>query len=121
MKNKNKKKTNEIGNTYARGNTIIRHFKHCSVDVKVKLYNSYCCSIYCCALIYIYHKTVLDKLSVDCNKVFKSLIGVPRDFSTSALFVNVNICNFIILRRRLVYSFFCIWLSANIMTISGVS
>ena len=28
---------NEIGNTYARGNTIIRHFKHCSADVKVKL------------------------------------------------------------------------------------
>ena len=65
---------NEIGNTYARGNTIvfIRHFKHCSADVKVKLYNSYCCSIYCCSLISVYHKTVLDKLSVACNKVFKS-------------------------------------------------
>ena len=96
---------NEIGNTYARGNTIIRHFKHCSADVKVKLYNSYCCSIYCCALISVYHKTVLDKLSVACNKVFKSLMGVPRDFSASALFVNLNVSNFAILRRKLVYSF----------------
>ena len=26
---------NEISNTYARVNTIIRHFKHCSADVKV--------------------------------------------------------------------------------------
>ena len=97
---------NEISNTYARGNTIIRHFKHCSADVKVKLYNSYCCSIYCCALISVYHKTVLDKLSVACNKVFKSLMGVPRDFSASSLFVNLNVYNFAILRRKLVYSFF---------------
>ena len=96
---------NEIGNTYARGNTIIRHFKHCSADVKVKLYNSCCCSIYCCALMSVYHKTVLDKLSVACNKVFKSLMGVPRDFSASALFVNLNVSNFAILRRKLVYSF----------------
>ena len=34
--------------------------------VKVKLYNSYCCSIYYCAHISVYHKTVLDKLSVAC-------------------------------------------------------
>ena len=72
---------NEIGNTYARGNTIMRHFKHCSADVKVKLCNSYCCSIYCCALLSVYHKTILDKLSVACSKVFKRLMGVPRNFS----------------------------------------
>ena len=29
----------------------------------------------------------------------------PRDFSASALFVNLNVCNFAILRRKLVYSF----------------
>ena len=96
---------NEIGNTYARGNTIIRHFKHCSTDVKVKLYNLHCYSIYCCALISVYHKTFLDKLSVACNKVFKNLMGVPRDFSASALFVNLNVSNFAILRPKLVYSF----------------
>ena len=96
---------NEIANTYARGNTIIRHFKHCSEDVKVKLYNSYCCNIYCCALVSAYHTTVLDKFPVACNKVFKSLMGVPRDFSASALFVSLNVCNFVTLRRKLVYSF----------------
>ena len=89
----------------AYGNTIIRHFKHCSADVKVQLYNSYCCSIYCCALISVYHKTVLDKLLVACNKVFKSLMGVPRDVSASALFVSLNVCNFAILRGKLVYRF----------------
>ena len=32
-------------------------------------------------------------------------MGVPRDFSASALFVNLNVSNFAILRRKLVYSF----------------
>ena len=98
---------NELANTYARGNTIIRHFKHCSEDVKVKLilYNSYCCNIHCCALVSAYHKTVLDKFPVACNKVFKSLMGVPWDFSAYALFVSLNVCNFVTLRRKLVYSF----------------
>ena len=62
----------------------------------------------------VYHKTVLDKLSVACNKVFKSLMGVPRDFSASALLVNLNVSNFAILRRKLVYSFLnLIRLSSN--------
>ena len=67
----------------------------------MKLYNSYCC-----ALVSAYHKTVLDKFSVACNKVFKSLMGVPRDFSASALFVSLNVCNFVTLRRKLVYRVF---------------
>ena len=32
-------------------------------------------------------------------------MGVPRDFSAFALFVNLNVCNFAILRCKLVYSF----------------
>ena len=32
-------------------------------------------------------------------------MGVPRDFSASALFVNLNVCNFVTLRCKLVYSF----------------
>ena len=47
---------NEIANTNTRCNMIIRHFKHCSEDVTLKLYNSYCCNIYCRALVSVYHK-----------------------------------------------------------------
>ena len=32
-------------------------------------------------------------------------MGVPRDYSASALFVSLNVCNFVTLRRKLVYSF----------------
>ena len=93
---------NETGKTYARGNMVIRHFKHCSGEVKTKLY---CSSIYCCALVSVYHTDILKKLSVACNKMFKSLMGVARDFSASALFVSMNVSSFSVLRRKLVYSF----------------
>ena len=95
----------EIRNTFARGNMLIRNFRHCSDDVKVKLYKTYCSSIYCCALISKYHKTVLKKLHIAFNKMFKCLMNVPRRASASTLFVNLNVDNFLVLRRKLVYSF----------------
>ena len=55
----------------------------------MKLYNSYCCNIYCCALVFAYHKTILDKFPVAAT-IFLNVMGVPRDFSASALFVNLN-------------------------------
>ena len=69
---------NDIANTYTRGNTLIRHLKHCSGDANVKLYNSYCCNIYSSPLVSVCHKTVLDKFPVTCNKVFKSLLEFPE-------------------------------------------
>ena len=92
--------------TYARGSTIIRRFKHCSADVKytIRIFAVFIV-VHICG-ISVYHKTVLDKLSVACNKVFKSLMGVPRDLSASAGFLSLNVCNFAILRCKLVYRVF---------------
>ncbi len=95
----------EMRSTFARGNMLIRNFRHCSVDVKIKLYKTYCSSIYCCALISTYHETVLKKLHIAFNKMFKCLMNVPRRDSASTLFVNLGVDNFLVLRRKLVYSF----------------
>ena len=95
----------EMRSTFARGNMLLRNFRHCSEDVKVKLYKAYCSSIYCCALICSYHKTILTKLHVAFNKIFKSLMQVPRDHSASALFVSLGVDNFLVMRRKLVFSF----------------
>ena len=64
-----------------------------------------CNIIYCCLLISVYHKSVLEEFPVTDIKVFKSLMGVPTDFSASALFVSLNVCNFATLSCKLVYSF----------------
>ena len=97
----------EIRNTYARGSMLIRNFKHCSDDVKVRLYKAYCSSVYCCGLLSSHYNYVLKKLHVAFNKVFKCLMNVHGRYSASALFVSFNVCNFLVLRRKLVYSLSC--------------
>ena len=96
----------EMRSTYARGGILLRNFKHCSIDVKIKLFQTYCSSIYCCGLFSVYHKKVIQKLHVAFNKIFKSLLGVPRRSSASHLFVSMNVDNFLVRRRKLTYSFF---------------
>ena len=39
-----------IKGLYTRGNTLKRIFKHCSQDVRIKLFQRFCSSMYCCAL-----------------------------------------------------------------------
>jgi hypothetical protein len=95
----------EMRSTYARGGMLLRNFKHCSVDVKIKLYQAYCSNVYCCGLISAYHKTVFNKLRVAFNKIFKSLLCKPTRSSASSLFVSMNVDNFLVRRRKLVYSF----------------
>ena len=97
--------TTEMRKTYIRGNMLIRKFKVCSNDVKVTLFRSYCSSIYCCALISKYNRSVLKKLHVAFNKVFKCFMNVPKDFSASALFVSMCADNFPVLRRKLTFNF----------------
>jgi len=96
----------EMRNMYARGSMLIRNFIHCSTDVKVKLYQSYCSNVYCCGLISAYHKTVLNKLRVAFNKIFKRLLCKPSRSSASSLFVNMNVDNFLVRRRKLIFSLY---------------
>jgi hypothetical protein len=95
----------ETRSTFARGNMLIRNFKHCSDDVKVTLYKTYCSSVYCCALISTYLTESIRKLRVAFNKTFKCLMKIHRAASASQAFVNHRVDNFLVLRRKLIYSF----------------
>ena len=50
-KGKKKGYANENVSIYARGNTIIRQFNHCSTGVKLYTYHSYCCGALVCTYI----------------------------------------------------------------------
>ena len=39
------------GICYARCNSLIRNFSSCSLNVKVKLFKTFCCIMYCCQII----------------------------------------------------------------------
>jgi hypothetical protein len=93
----------EMRNLFARGNMLIRNFRQCTHDVKVALFKTFCSNVYCCPLWYNFRKCIEKKIHVACNKVFKALMNVPRDFSASTLFVECKVMNFPVLRRKLVY------------------
>ena len=96
------KKETHVSN--ARGNAIIRKFKHCSNDVKVKLFNAYCENAYCCSLISQFKKCTFKSIKTAHNKIFKSLMRVRRDASASALFVQHEVDNFNVLMRKISFS-----------------
>ena len=80
------------------------NFIHCSADVKIALFKTFCSNIYCCALWYNFKNCSEKKIHVACNKVFKALMKVARDLCASTLFAVCNVRNFPVLRRKLVFS-----------------
>ena len=60
----------EIRNIYARGNMLIRNFKHCTTAVKITLFQTYCSTLHCCPMWTRFRKSTIGKVNVACNKVF---------------------------------------------------
>ena len=52
---------------YIRSNKLLRTFYHCSIDVKLELFRSFCTSFYCCYLWTAYKKSTFNKLRVAFN------------------------------------------------------
>ena len=96
----------EIRSLYSRGNAIIRKFKKCTQDVKKQLFLSYCNSFYCCSIWSNFKKSSLKRLHVAHNNIFRVLFNVQRDLSVSQCFVTHNVPNFLVIRRKLVFSMY---------------
>ena len=90
--------------TYARGNMLINKFRHCSSDVKLQLFKSYCTSLYCCALWSNYSTNVYSKVKVAYNNIFRSLMKVDRFASVSHAFLQMNLDSFSVLVRSNIFS-----------------
>ena len=37
----------QMGHSYAKSNKLLRIFNHCTIDIKLALFDSYCTSLYC--------------------------------------------------------------------------
>ena len=70
----------ETRNIYVRGNTVIRKSRHCTDEVKVKLFITYCSNVYCCALWSRFRSSQMEVITVALNKTFKYLMGKQRDY-----------------------------------------
>ena len=51
-----------------RSNMLIRNFMTCSTDIKIKLFQSFCCNLYCAQLWYISNKAAVAKMRTAYNK-----------------------------------------------------
>ena len=95
----------QMRSVYARSNRILRMFSHCSIDVKIVLFNSYCTHLYCSYLWTDYRKTSFSKIRVAFNNAYRRIFGLSNRSSASAMNANYNICNFETILRKNISNF----------------
>ena len=61
----------QMRSVYAKSNTLLRTFSHCSTDVKVTLFQSYCTALYCPFLWSDYKKSTFRKICVAFNNAYR--------------------------------------------------
>ena len=89
---------------YARANILIRRFSHCSKDVKLVLFQTFCTNLYCTQLWWNYSKDTLRKTRIAFNNSFILITGYSRSCSASMMFAENNINNFDTVRRKSIFN-----------------
>ena len=81
----------QMRTVYAKSNTLLQTFSHCSTDVRVTLFQSYCTALYCTFLRNDYKKSTFRKICVAFNNVYRNIFGLPKRSSASAMYAQHNI------------------------------
>lgn len=94
-----------VRSMYTRGNLLINRFKHCTDDVKTRLFQSYCSSLYGGMLWCKYTKANYKKAKVAYNDIYRGLFNVERGVSMSMIYMFSGIDAFDVIVRKYVFSF----------------
>lgn len=86
-------------------NRIVRKFHKCSEEVKVLLFKTFCCNMYCSHLWSNYKKSTLQKLKVSYHNGLRWLLNLPRDCSASNMLVSRHLPTFDSVRRNYMSGF----------------
>ena len=96
----------QMRTVYAKSNTLLRTFSHCSTDVKVNLFQSYSTVLYCPFLWGDYKKkSTFRKIRVAFINAYRKIFGLPKRSSARAMYAQHNICNFETTIRKSIYGF----------------
>ena len=92
---------------YAQGNALRCKFYMCRIDVKLKLFKSYCAPMYNAHLWWNYKRALIRSLYIAYHNIFKLQLGFAKYESTSLLCTvfDIQCCSAVI--RNLVYRFMC--------------
>ena len=90
---------------YTKSNRLLRLFYHCSTDVKIALFRSYCTCFSCPFLWTHYKKSTHNKLKVAFNNVYRRILKLPPRSSACAMHAINNIDSFEVLIRKRIFGF----------------
>ena len=90
---------------YIRSNKLLRTFYHCSIDVKLELFRSFCTSFCCCYVWTAYKKSTFNKLHMAFNNAYRRVLSLPWRSSASAMYANFGIQNFEAVIRKSTFGF----------------
>ena len=88
-----------------RSNKLLRTLYHCTTDVKLELFRSFCTSFYCCYLWTAYKKSTFNKLRVAINNAYRRVLSLPWRSSASAMYANFGIQKFETVIRKSTFGF----------------
>ena len=92
---------------YAQGNSILRKFHMCSIEVKVVLFKTYCTPLYTAHLWTNYSNLALKNFYIAYHNVMKLFIGLPKREHNRPQCVKYDIPHGTALLRNLIYKFIC--------------
>ena len=91
--------------SYTKSYRLLRLFYHCSTDVKIALFRSYCTCFYCPFLWTHYKKSTHSKLRVTFNNVYRRILKLQPRSSASTMYAINNIDRFEVLIRKRIFGF----------------
>ena len=104
---------------YARGNTLIARFRKCDLNVKIKLFKTYCNSLYGSNLWIKYHKHVMGKLKYAYGNLFSTLFNIQDKETTVNRMIVHGIDPIEVILRKVAFSLFSrVYDSQNTVIIS---
>ena len=95
----------QIRGLYSRGNTLIKHFKYCSEDIKSLLFKTYCSSFYCCHLWSNCSADSRNRMKVAHNRIFRVLMNLEHRVSMSHNFILYNVHHSNVIARNSINGF----------------
>lgn len=95
----------EIKALFTRSNILCRRFKCCSVQVKLKLFRSFCICLYDAALWSNFTVTAVNKLSSCYTKCIKSFFNYAKYSSVTAMLLELGLPSFNTLMHNCQFSF----------------
>ena len=110
----------QIKSIYCKGNILIKRFKNCSDDVKIKLFKSYCTSFYCAQLWSRFKQESFRKLVTAYKRVYRNLMKLNYDTSITNHLVLNNADPVDVILRKLIFSMRSRLLNSTNILVNGI-